>query len=266
MNQSTNCQMPRTISRTGRLSAIVISALLTLTYPFAGAAQEADIYFFHSDHLGTPQKLTDETGTVVWEADYRPFGNASLPVSGVTNNIRFPGHYFDAETGLHYNYFRDYDPFIGRYTQSDPIGLYGGANVYSYVSANPISKIDPSGLFDGIAAIIPPIVPGDIDKSIEISEAQVQGVAAVGPLLALFPATIMCARIPECALWAQTLAKNCKNIRCKLELHGPHHPFGEPINKRLPHIQLTCYVKGLKGSHRIWRIPLPTSMSPKGKK
>jgi len=100
----------------------------------------------HNDHLATPQKMTDSSGTVVWSADYKPFGEATVTVSTITNNLRFPGQYYDAETGLNYNYYRDYNPVIGRYIESDPIGLQGGLNIFGYGQNNPITKMDFWGL------------------------------------------------------------------------------------------------------------------------
>ncbi len=89
------------------------------------------IYYAHNDHLGTPKLLTNSAAKPVWQASYTPFGlaiiNADVDNNGVavTLNIRFPGQYYDAESGLHYNWFRYYDPTIGRYVTSDPIGLAG---------------------------------------------------------------------------------------------------------------------------------------------
>ncbi|MVF20812.1 RHS repeat-associated core domain-containing protein, partial [Methylocaldum sp. BRCS4] len=85
-------------------------------------------------------------GSIVWTADYEPFGQASLVNPSVTVNLRLPGQYFDAETGLHYNVFRDYDPSLGRYIESDPIGLGGGLNTYAYVLNDPVNWVDPLGL------------------------------------------------------------------------------------------------------------------------
>jgi RHS repeat-associated protein len=112
-----------------------------------------DLRYIISDHLGTPQRVTDEAGTVVWSANYRPFGAATVDedadgdLENYSLNLRFPGQYFDAESGLHYNYFRDYDPSLGRYIESDPIGLRGGANTFGYSYSNPILHSDYYGLF-----------------------------------------------------------------------------------------------------------------------
>ncbi len=106
----------------------------------------SNVFYYHNDHLGTPQKMTDATGQVVWSADYKPFGETTITVSTLTNNLRFPGQYYDAETGLNYNYRRDYNPLIGRYIEADPIGQEGGLHLYAYVSGNPINLTDPHGL------------------------------------------------------------------------------------------------------------------------
>jgi RHS repeat-associated protein len=106
-----------------------------------------DLYYYSNNYLGTPLLLTDDTGKVVWDADYEPFGEAAVnAASTVVNNFRFAGQYYDEETGLHYNYHRYYDPTTGRYLTPDPIGLVGGINLYSYVLNNPINLIDPHGL------------------------------------------------------------------------------------------------------------------------
>ena len=112
------------------------------------------VYWVHGDQLDTPQRLTDAAKAVVWDASYAPFGEATV-TGALTFNQRFPGQYYDAETGLHYNYFRDYDASLGRYVQSDPIGLQGGWNTYGYVSGNPVMRVDSKGL---VAPAIPIVV------------------------------------------------------------------------------------------------------------
>jgi RHS repeat-associated protein len=123
------------------------------TYPlFARVPESAGpgrrYVYFHNDHLGTPWRITDKAGALVWSADYDCFGRAtvSVPASGaVQNNLRYPGQYFDAETGLHYNDRRFYDPDTGRYLTRDPLGFAGGTNLYAYAAHNPTNLIDPTG-------------------------------------------------------------------------------------------------------------------------
>jgi len=116
-----------------------------------------DVWFYHCDHLGTPQEMTDHTGAIIWKAEYKAWGECKAEKAKsnffenseiISNNIRFQGQYFDEETGLHYNRYRYYSPYIGRFVSKDPIGLLGGFNVYSY-APNPITKIDPLGLKQG---------------------------------------------------------------------------------------------------------------------
>jgi len=108
--------------------------------------------YIHFDHLGTPRRVTDQEQTVIWRWDSTPFGDSEPDQDpdgdsqAYVLNLRFPGQYYDDESGLHYNYFRTYDPASGRYIESDPIGLNGGLDTFSYVAANPIQFVDPFGL------------------------------------------------------------------------------------------------------------------------
>jgi RHS repeat-associated protein len=130
------------------LFAFSISVLLLPKLAFA------ELYFVHNDQLGA-NKLTDTQRNIVWQGKRQPFGTTEVVAGEEEFNQRFPGQYFDEESGLHYNYFRDYDPSTGRYIQSAPIGLRGGPNQYSYANANPIKYIDEFGLTAGVPIFIP---------------------------------------------------------------------------------------------------------------
>ena len=108
--------------------------LVGILKPEAGVTEA---YWVETDHLGSPRLVRDKNQAVRWRWDGEPFG-ATLPVEtptaglpAFTLNLRFPGQYYDKESGLHYNVARDYDPNTGRYVQADPIGLAGGINPYS---------------------------------------------------------------------------------------------------------------------------------------
>jgi RHS repeat-associated protein len=124
-----------------------------------GLYKDGKFFAVHSDHLGTPRQITDNSNKLVWQWPYSAFGESSptgvlaytnntnliytqdptslnrlkLTTPGVVYNLRHDGQYADSETGLFYNYFRTYDPKTGRYTQNDPIGLNGGLNRFGYV-------------------------------------------------------------------------------------------------------------------------------------
>ncbi len=154
--------------------------------------------YYHHDHLGTPIQATDKQGNVVWAARYEPFGRAHIVTPAatpdspvITSNLRFPGQYEDQETGLHYNYHRDYAPQLGRYVQSDPIGLDGGINIYAYVNGNPISFADPTGEFGvpgalggagfsiGIQMVTCSLLGGDLAQCLKCINFTDVGISAV---------------------------------------------------------------------------------------
>ena len=143
-----------------------------------GTPKSASIYAIYTDHLGTPQAITDDKQAVVWRADYATFGKATVHARVVDSssktaknsfgiistayasveaatatgkpfefNLRFAGQYEDVESGYHYNWHRYYDPSTGRYLTPDPIGLAGGLNGYGYAGQDPMGAVDPWGLY-----------------------------------------------------------------------------------------------------------------------
>ena len=146
-----------------------------------GLSQNTNINAIHTDHLGTPRRITNTNGSIGWQWPYSAFGEDKpfttlMPTTNLAQayttdtatgtpliatlaipfNLRFPGQYFDSESNLNYNYFRSYQAGQGRYTQSDPIGLAGGLNRFGYVEGNPLSFTDPDGLQIRIPRPIPP--------------------------------------------------------------------------------------------------------------
>lgn len=119
-----------------------------------GVIKPSGLYYVNPDPLGSPLAITNTAGTLVWSWEHTPFGE-TLPnenpkgAGNFTYNLRFPGQYFDSETGAHYNNTRTYLPNRGFYQQPDPIGLAGGINPYVYVGGNPANLVDVLGLCAG---------------------------------------------------------------------------------------------------------------------
>ena len=139
---------------TGSGTSATYTEYLWLNQRPVALIRNGQLFYIQSDHLGTPRRVIEPTPLTIrwhWPLSAEPFGdhapNEDLALTGTAFefNLRFPGQYYDQETGLHYNYFRDYEPGTGRYVQSDPIGLEGGINTYLYANGNPTYYIDPTG-------------------------------------------------------------------------------------------------------------------------
>jgi RHS repeat-associated protein len=151
------------------------------------------VLYLDGDHLNTPRAARDAAGKVGWRWDSDAFGS-TLPNEDpdgdgnkTTVNLRFAGQYYDQETSVHYNYYRDvYDPVIGRYTQTDPIGLASGINPYLYADARPLRFVDATG---EATVVVPGSSTGNptVDATTlalqsmlaEVAEAQGKGAGAV---------------------------------------------------------------------------------------
>ncbi|PXF62562.1 RHS repeat-associated core domain-containing protein [Kangiella spongicola] len=135
-------------------SSTVLKEYVYLHGKIIGVIKNNVLYYVHNDHLGRAERISNGTQSTVWRASNYEFDRVVEQDSIGNYNPGFPGQYFDQETGLYYNYFRDYDPSIGRYIQSDPIGQTGGINTYTYVNNMPTSYIDPLGLKISCAGLV----------------------------------------------------------------------------------------------------------------
>ena len=174
--------------------------------------------FYHNDHLGTPQKMTDQTGNVVWSATYSGFGEATVDAGSiVVNNLRFPGQYFDEETGLHYNWQRYYDPESGRYEQVDPIGFDAGdLNLHRYAQNNTTLLSDPEGLAVAIPVpglpLFPPLLPQAIPGTKENDRLTDSTIAALKEASKVIDSVIETAK--------DKFMKKCEQHRGRIQAQG----------------------------------------------
>lgn len=219
---------------TSNPAATLSDVILNIMVPQALAAPgDGKIYFIHNNHLGTPKAMTNEQGTVVWNAKHKPFGKATVntDVDGdnehVELNVRLPGQYYDKETGLHYNYHRYYNPNTGRYLTSDPIGLNGGLNTYGYVGGNPVNYSDPLGLHSGHPG---DFLPPGISWSNVNSEAKTAKKAAIEAAEIASAVAVGVAATKGVPTAARATAQNWREL-CKAGFIAGSLCGGDPSNK-----------------------------------
>jgi RHS repeat-associated protein len=162
------------------------------------------LYFVHADHLNRPIRMTDGSESVVWDAVYNPFGDVNSITGSASNNLRFSGQYFLIEDGLHYNWYRHYDPTLGRYIQPDPLEFIDGASIYAYVGGNPTGFVDPTGEAGSGFPANRSLRPGYGTTSCDYYTAQCQ---ANGGLYYCRFAPFVCSAFPNCA-WS-TCVRQC---------------------------------------------------------
>ncbi|MBB6241257.1 RHS repeat-associated core domain-containing protein [Rhodanobacter sp. MP1X3] len=114
----------------------------------SGSVTSSTVNYVTADQLGTPRAVTNSAGTAIWSWAYagNPFGEQQPSSAGYTLNLRYPGQWYDAETGTADNGYRTFESYLGRYAQTDPAGFNGGISTFAYVGSNPLDGIDPLGL------------------------------------------------------------------------------------------------------------------------
>ncbi len=219
--------------------------------------------FYHADALGSIVLLTDAAGGEVQSYLYDSFGRLLEESGGVQSPYRFTGRETAAD-GSYYFRARYYDPALGRYLSRqipvrppDPHAVVGDiideASIFNPVGVD----LDPAvgeRLFGGPMAAL--TVPFSAPVSYVYGFNNPLSLAdPSGENPALIRALLIAAR--AAARYAKQAARFCKKVRCKIAIHGPHHHFGWPFNKKMCHVQLNCWIKGKKGAGLVMRIPYP---------
>jgi len=221
--------------------ATALVPLLFVEYASLDAPPESGRrYFVFCNQIGAPVHIEDDRGESVWSARLSPYGWVEVrPGAAIEFSLRFPGHYHDAETGLHYNRFRYYSPELGRYLQPDPIGIGGGVNLYAY-SASPLSQVDLNGRhpkqpgkggeenedpedgddkYPGRRAPLPGCEPPEKTRSDENAEGYAKALAAVGKGH----------NDPE-GVWDQEALANDPRLKSTLDkFDDPNDPTGKSV-------------------------------------
>ncbi len=184
------------------------------------------------DHLGTPRLARNDAGVIQWRWDSDGYGTTTPTHDpdgdgkATVINLRFPGQYYDQESGLYYNWNRYYSPRLGRYLSADPIGIEGGANGYGYVAGNPLSRIDPEGLAGSGQTTQ---IPGGNPTTVRIDPPHVPGQQS----------------------HAHVCEKGCKEIVVNQDGTKSHNSRGDPSKLKN---RVKNYLRG-KGFKLMWCPP-----------
>ncbi len=203
------------------------------------------IYYLEVDSLNTPRTARNQSGNIIWQWYSDAFGSIQPnqdPDGNSVNtiiNLRFPGQYYDVESGLHYNWTRYYYPAIGRYLQSDPIGLAGGVGSYTYVNNNPLNRIDPKGLIG--------LSPGDLITAALVAAVEYQTELTVGTEIAATvaagaPTNPVSAEVSAASAAIKTIAAETGTVQAFNSFQQAKAALGSLPGTQIHHIVEQCQV------------------------